>query len=158
MQQKKIAAEKKKAENQLAYDTIKQFVSENVQRWARSRLNIVAKKFANGEIDKARYHAVMGTGNFPLGEEYSKEIGCWWAVEYLKDYRRVGEYGFGFVNEFFEKNPIERTDYAKDKCEQFIGYMLFHVALPKLFEEEGFVVTHNGCGCCEEIIVELPAA
>ena len=156
MQQKKIAAEKENAEKQLAYDTIKQWTETNAEKWARGLLNRIAKRFSTGFADKVRYHCTMGTTNYPLGEGYPKDVGAWWEVEYWKNGRRVGEYGFGYVKEFFEENPIEKTKYAEGKCELFVGQMLFHTALPELLKSEGFAVQHNGCGCCEEIIVTLP--
>lgn len=155
MQKKKIAAEKEKAEKQLAYDTIKQWVSKNVDEWAMELLRRVSRHFTE-DIDEVVYGCSMGMTHYPLGDEYPEEIGCWWNVKYRRNGNTVARYGFDFDKQFFERNPIEKTKYAEERCQLFIGQLLFHTRLPELLKNEGFVVSHEGCGCCERISITLP--
>ena len=161
MQQKRIAAEKKEAERKLAYDAIKEWAERNADKFAHELLNNVANQFG-GSATMARYRCVSGFADYrPLGHSYPECVGQGWKVEYWEPYGKDGlvkknEFGFGFVKRFFEQSPIENNDYTKSVCSAFVSQLVFHTALPKLFESEGFVVKHNGCGCCEEIEVRLP--
>lgn len=156
MQQKKIAAEKEQAERKLAYDTIKEWVEKNADKFAHELLNNIARRFSAGS-SMARYRCVSGFCNHYLGEDYPENVGRWWKVEYWNNFKQQ-EYGFDFVKRFFEQSPIEKKGYTEDVCCAFVSQLVFHTALPELLRSEGFVVKHDGCGCCEMIEVRLPEA
>lgn len=156
MQQKKIAAEKKQAEEKLAYNIIKEWTEQNADKFARRLLSNISKRFTNESADEVDYVCWCGGCDFPLGEDYPENIGKDWRVRYYKRRCEVAEFGFGFVKEFFENHPIEKTERIQDICSYFVSQLVFHTALPELLRNEGFVVSHQGCGCSERIIVELP--
>ncbi len=156
MQQKKIAADKEKAERKLAYDTIKEWVEKHVDKFAHELLNNIARRFSAGS-SMARYRCVSGFCNHYLGEDYPENVGRWWKVEYWNNFKQK-EYGFDFVERFFNQAPIEKSEYAENICCAFVSQLVFHTALPELLRSEGFVVKHDGCGCCEMIEVRLPEA
>ena len=157
MQQKRIAAEKEKAEKKLAYDVIKVWTENNVNTLANEILCNLAKKFANGDCDKVVYSCWSGLCNYPLGKDYPENIGCGWELKCYKNHILKKEFSIVlYEDRFFSSNAIEKKEYSVNYLNAFVSQLLFHTALPELLRNEGFVVGHTGCGCCERIEVTLP--
>lgn len=155
MQKKKIAAEKEKAEQKLAYDTIKMWVGKNASKIACALLRTIARFFEEDSVEKVTFRCWSGRSNYPLGKEYPSEVGIDWYSILCKKYKE-DKYNVSFIDDFFKDVPIERNEFSENTFKLFQSQLLFHTTLPELFRTEGFIVNHTGCGCSEEITIKLP--
>lgn len=147
MQQRKIEKENEEAKRKMAYDIIRDWVDENKDYFSELLLKRVIKKFTEKKAERIEYRCICGACNYPLGEKYEEKIGLDW---------KEGENFVCFNNNFFNSSPIEKTEYNNNVCKMFISHYVFHTTFPELLRDEGFVVSHHGCGCSEEIIIKLP--
>ena len=155
MQQKRIAAEKEKAEKKLAYDTIKEYAENNAEKFVENKINLISKKFINDDIDKVVYNCVFGKCNYPLGNDYPESLGAGWKVNYYKNGRSIDERNLSSMC-FFDSHPIVKSEYNIELLQCFISHLAWETRLPERLKEEGFIVDVRGRGCCQTITVTLP--
>lgn len=147
MQQRKIEKENEEAKRKMAYGIIRDWADENKDYFSELLLKRVIKKFTEGKAERIEYRCVHGASRYPLGEKYEENIGL--------DWKECGNF-VCFNDNFFNSSPIEKTEYNNNVCKMFISHYVFHTEFPKLLREEGFVVSHHGCGCGEDIVIKLP--
>lgn len=158
MEQKRIAAEKEKAERKLAFDAMKSYVEEHLDEFYQQLLNLLIKNFSKEQATKVEFHCSCGCFNYPLGKDYPEEIGISWTknVSDGKSEPRSYTLSLNPKVEFPWDTIGGKTRKNEDLYWKFVSQLLMHTMFPQKLSEEGFVVHHTGCGCSERIIITLP--
>lgn len=157
-EQKRIAAEKKKAERKLAFDAMKSYVEENLDGFYQMLRNLLIKNFSKEQATKVVFSCSYGFGGYPLGEEYPEQIGISWTKTISDGKSKPREFGLSLNPEveFPWESIGGETMGNKELYGLFVSQLLMHTMFPQRISEEGFVVRHTGCGCCESIVITLP--
>lgn len=158
MKQKRIAAEKEKAERKLAFDAMKDYVEEHLDEFYQRLLNLLIKNFSKEQAIKVEFSCIYGSGAYPLGKDYPEEIGISWTKTISDGKSRPRKFGLSLnPNVEFPWDTIGgETRENKELYGLVLSQLLMHTLFPQKITEEGFVVHHTGCGCCERIIITLP--
>jgi hypothetical protein len=158
MEQKKIAAEKEKAERKLAFDAMKSYVEEHLDEFYQRLLNLLIKNFSKEQATKVEFYCGYGSSGYPLGEDYPESIGISWTKIVYDGKSAPRRFGLSLNPkvEFPWDTIGGETKENEELYGLFVSHLLMHTLFPQKITEEGFVVQHTGCGCCESIIITLP--
>lgn len=157
-EQKRIAAEKEKAERKLAFDAMKSYVEEHLKEFYQQLLNLLIKNFSKEQATKVEFYCGWGCHNYPLGKDYPESIGKSWTKTISDGKSNPRDYTLSLnPNVEFPWDTIGgKTRENETLYWMFVSQLLMHTMFPQKLSEEGFVVHHTGCGCCERIIITLP--
>ena len=158
MEQKRIAAEKEKAERKLAFDAMKSYVEEHLDEFYQRLLNLLIKNFSKEQATKVEFSCDYGSCAYPLGKDYPEDIGISWTKTISDGKSRAREFGLSLNPkvEFPWDTIGGKTRKNEELYGLFVSQLLMHTLFPQKISEEGFVVHHTGCGCCERIVITLP--
>lgn len=157
-EQKRIAAEKEKAERKLAFDAMKSYVEEHLDEFYQRLLNLLIKNFSKEQATKVEFSCGYGSGAYPLGKDYPENIGISWTKTISDGKSEPRTFGLSLYPkvEFPWDTIGGRTRGNEELYGLFVSQLLMHTLFPQKLSEEGFVVHHTGCGCCERITITLP--
>lgn len=158
MEQKRIAAEKEKAERKLAFYAMKSYVEEHLDEFYQELLNRLIKNFSKEQSTKIEFSCCYGFGCYPLGKDYPEAIGISWTKTISDGQSNPRDYRLSLNPkvEFPWDTIGGKTKKNEELYWLFVSQLLMHTMFPQKISEEGFVVHHTGCGCCERIIITLP--
>ena len=157
-EQKRIAAEKEKAERKLAFDAMKSYVEEHLDEFYQRLLNLLIRNFSKEQATMVKFSCGYGYGDYPLGKDYPKDIGISWTKTISDGKSEPRRFGLSLNPkvEFLWDTIGGKTMENEELYGLFVSQLLMHTMFPERLKKEGFVVYHRGEGCCETIIITLP--
>ena len=157
-EQKRIAAEAEKSERKLAFDAMKSYVEEHLDEFYQQLLNLLIKNFSKEQATKVVFYCGLGSCAYPLGKDYPEDIGISWTKTISDGKSEPRRFGLSLNPKVeFPWDTIGGETKENEKLYGlFVSHLLMHTLFPQKITEEGFVVHHTGCGCCERIIITLP--